>query len=357
MADTPTKPCAPDVATDAAITRAAEILGRSRNAVIAGMATDLAGASAAVALAQRIGGVLDHMEAAAALRDLDVMRTAGWMVTTPLQARARADVVLLVGAGLADVWPDFADRLALAAAPTLVPEWPRQVIRLCPGVGPKPPGHTIDGPASALPAMLGLLRAFVAGRPVAADDAKLRACAATLASAQFGVVVWSASTLDEMSIEMACGLIDDLNARTRFAGLPLAPGGNAAGVVQAAAWATGFPPRTGFARATPEHDPWRFDATRMVETGEADAVLWISALAAEPPAWKRRLPTVALVVAGTRFATPPEVSITVGRPGIDHDAVLYDPDLGALSWHRATAPADAPAVADVLAGITAALPC
>jgi formylmethanofuran dehydrogenase subunit B len=344
-------------ALEAAIGRAAEILGRSHNAVIAGMATDLAGAEAAVALVQRIGGVLDHSEATAALRDLDVMRSAGWMVTTPLQARARADVVLLVGPGLAAVWPDFADRLALAAPPGLVPESPRRILHVCPDAAPRPPGQTIGGPASDLPAMLGLLRALAAGRPVAADDAKLRACAETLAAAQFGVAVWSARALDEMAIEMLCGLIDDLNARTRFAGLPLAPGGNVAGVVQAAAWTTGFPPRTGFARATPEHDPWRFDATRMIEAGEADAVLWVSALAAEPPGWQRRLQTVALVAAGTRFAAPPEVSITVGRPGIDHDAVLFDPGLGALSWHRATAPADTPTVADVLARITAALPC
>ena len=27
-----------------------------------------------------------------------------------------------------------------------------------------------------------------------------------------------------------------------------------------AGWMTGFPPRTGFGRGYPEHDPWRFEA-------------------------------------------------------------------------------------------------
>ena len=78
---------------------AARILGASRCAVLGGMATDAAGAAAAVALARRIGGVIDHAHSGPLLRDLEVMRTAGWMVATPPQARARADLALLVGAG------------------------------------------------------------------------------------------------------------------------------------------------------------------------------------------------------------------------------------------------------------------
>ena len=60
-------------------------------------------------------------KSAAALRDLDVMRTAGWIVTTPLQARARADLLLLVGGGLLAAWPALAERLDLAAPPSLYP--------------------------------------------------------------------------------------------------------------------------------------------------------------------------------------------------------------------------------------------
>ena len=45
--------------------------------MIAGLGTDVAGARAAIALAERLGGVVDHMHAAAVLRDLAVMREAG----------------------------------------------------------------------------------------------------------------------------------------------------------------------------------------------------------------------------------------------------------------------------------------
>ncbi len=95
------------------------------------------------------------------------------------------------------------------------------------------------------------------------------------------------------------------------------------GVAQTSGWMTGFPMRTGFGRGYPEHDTWRFEANRLVESGEADAALWISAYGAEAPRWKRQVPFVAIATPATRFAYPPKVRIDVGTPGIDHDGVEY----------------------------------
>ena len=95
------------VALEAAIAEAARMLAASRLPVIAGLGTDIAGARAAVALADRIGGVVDHMHAEAVLRDLAVMRQAGAYLTTPNEARLRGDTLLLVGPGLIEAWPDL----------------------------------------------------------------------------------------------------------------------------------------------------------------------------------------------------------------------------------------------------------
>ena len=72
---------------------AATLLAASRSAVVAGMGTDVVGTRASVALARAIGASIDHMDADAVFANLDVMRRAGWIVTTPLQTRARADTV------------------------------------------------------------------------------------------------------------------------------------------------------------------------------------------------------------------------------------------------------------------------
>ena len=88
------------VPLDAAVTEAARLLRASRSPLIAGLGTDVAGARAAIALAQRIGAAVDHMHSRAVMADLEVMRESGMMVTTPSEARLRGDTLLLVGPGL-----------------------------------------------------------------------------------------------------------------------------------------------------------------------------------------------------------------------------------------------------------------
>ena len=65
------------------------MLAASRVPVVAGMGADIAGARAAIALAERIGAAVDHMNSDAVLRDVEVMRTGAMMLTTPNEARLR----------------------------------------------------------------------------------------------------------------------------------------------------------------------------------------------------------------------------------------------------------------------------
>jgi formylmethanofuran dehydrogenase subunit B len=187
--------------------------------------------------------------------------------------------------------------------------------------------------------------------PSSAPDA----IAATLKGARFGVAVWTAESLGALEIEMLHGLVRDLNETTRFSTLPLAALDNGAGVLAACGWMTGFPMRTGFRSGVPIHDPWRFDAERLVASGETDCVLWISAFGAAPPAWPSAVNVMALCKRTTKFAQAPNVRIAVGRPGVDHDAVMHSPDVGTLVAVTASARTPAPSVAQALERIGARL--
>jgi formylmethanofuran dehydrogenase subunit B len=341
------------VRLEAAIAEAARLLGASRLPVIAGLGTDIAGARAAVALADRIGGVVDHMHSDATLRDLAVLREAGAFVTTPNEARLRGDTLLLVGPGLMEAWPALEARLLQAP---LAAGAERHVFWLCPGKTAAMPAAitAIGRTAAELPTHLAVLRAHLAGRAAGKIAKPMAELAGALQAARFGVAVWSAQALDELTIEMLFGLIKDLNAKTRFTGLPLAAGDNAAGVQQTCGWMTGFPVRTGFGCGYPEHDPWRFDARRLAESREADCALWVSAYQATAPNWKAAIPTIALS-AGTAPSSA-QVHIQVGRPALDHDTVEHDAVTGVLVARAATQKSALPSVADAIARIAAALP-
>ena len=340
---------------DEAAMAAARLLARSRQPLIAGLGADVGGARAAIALAERIGGVIEHMHSAALLRDLDCLRETGIMLTTPGEARVRADVVLLVGDGLTEAWPALNERLLrLPATPDGV-DVARRIVWLAPAIDARIRGFEGNieiwgaGRGATLAVNLAALRARVKNRRIASrqsarSELPLSALAATLKGARFGVAVWTAASLGALEIEMLHGLVRDLNETTRFSTLPLAEPDNGAGVLAACGWTTGFPIRTGFGAGVPIHDPWRFDAERLVASGETDCVLWISAFEASPPAWRSAVNFIALCERRTQFAETPNVRITVGRPGVDHDAVMHSSDVGTLVAATASARSGAQAL-------------
>jgi formylmethanofuran dehydrogenase subunit B len=349
---------------DDAAAAAARLLARSRQPLIAGLGADNDGARAAIALATRVGGVIEHMHSAAVLRDLDCLRETGVMLTTPGEALVRADVVLLVGDGLTEAWPHLNERLLARPAAPEGGDLKRRIVWLAPRADATIPGFDGDiemfaaGLGGTLAANLAAVRARVKGRPVAQAPlpfSALDALAAIARGARFGVAVWTAASLGALEIEMLHGLVRDLNETTRFSTLPLPALDNGAGVLAACGWTTGFPMRTGFGAGLPIHDPWRFDAERLVASGEADCVLWISAFGAVAPTWRNAVNLIALCEQTTQFAKPPNVRIAVGRPGVDHDAVIHSPNMGTLVATTASARSSAPSVAEVLGRIGARL--
>lgn len=342
------------VPLETAAAAAARLLEQARQPLVAGLGTDVAGARAAIALAERLRGAYDHLASDILLRDIGVLRQAGRMLTTPNDVRVRADLVLFVGPNICESWPDLPKRLDLATPPRLSEaKEPRKIFWLGPGRGDsaKVGATEIAASPATLTHVVAGLRAAVLERKAQVNGAleqKLADLAAQLRAARFGAVVCAASSLDELALEMLQGLVFDLNQKTRFTMLVLSPGENAQGVLQTSGWMTGFPIRTGFGRGYPEHDVWRFDANRMVEAGEADSALWISAYRAEAPRWKRRVPYIALTKPDTGFAYPPRVHIAVGTPGEDHDAVELSPEIATFSVAPAKAASDTPSVADVI---------
>jgi formylmethanofuran dehydrogenase subunit B len=339
----------------AAAAAAARLLDSSRQPLIAGLGADVAGARAAVALAQRLGAVLDHMHSDALLRDLDVMRGAGVMLVVPSEARVRADTVLLVGPGVSASGCQLSQYLFGSSDGA-----ERRIFWLCPDADADPAGKiaVIGRDLRELPTLLAALRARVNGRPAGSGPISVQmldGLADALKAAKFGVAVWSAAKLDALVIEMLCGLVDDLNATTRFSGLPVPAGDNAVGVQQVCGWTMGFPVRTGWGRAYPEHDPWRYRAARLVDSGEADCVLWISAYRAAVPEWSGDPPTIALAPAGAKFVKTPRIHIAVGAPGLDHDGVEHHALLGSFAPMAATSPSEALSVAAALESIAAHL--
>ncbi|MFO1057186.1 MAG: hypothetical protein U1E53_09485 [Dongiaceae bacterium] len=193
-----------DCTIDEAVARAAAILGASRQPLFAGLAADVAGIGAALQLADRLGGVVDHAGSAALFRNLPAQRELGWVATTlSAEVRNRADLVLLVGPDPLAAAPRFVERCVAPARRCSTRRPGPRLIRLGPPApAPALPANValtdIACPLEALPAAVAALRCLLAGQPVArAAGRRGRAgrLAAALGAARYATVAWSAAAL------------------------------------------------------------------------------------------------------------------------------------------------------------------
>jgi formylmethanofuran dehydrogenase subunit B len=289
-----------------------------------------------------------------------VIADRGTSFTTPREPRNRADVLLLVGpaAGRSEtVAQIMSGKPVLSAGEGGV----RDVLWLCEGGA----GNALSsddvmklgGDLAAIHGILGVLNTALKGRPIPADgfggltQAAYEEIAGRLMTARFGVIAWSSEDLDALAMQSLLDAADHLNQSTRVTTLPLGGPAPAQTAALVSSWTTGFPARTGFARGFPEYDPWRFDAARLVTSGECDALVWVSSFEAAAPGWKADVPTIALTAPGTVFARAPEVFFRTAIPGTGADAELYSQSMQTLVHARATEPSDLPTPAAVLEGI------
>ncbi len=352
---------------DEAIAAAAEILHSSRQPLFAGLATDVAGLRAVMQLAERTGGIVDHLGSDGLFRNLRVVQDSGWMSTTLSEVRNHMDLLLIVGPDPTPLFPRFFERCVA----------PRQT--LFADARPAPPAIRLGPPAQSgdaahaeellcalerLPEVIAALRCLINERPLAAREiaglpaARLSALTEQLKAARYGVVTWVAGAFAfagaELLVQALADLVRDVNQATRCAALPLTGSENVMGAHQVCTWQTGLPLRTSFASGAPEHDPLLYDTARLLREQEVDALLWVSTLhPVAPPA--TRVPTIVLAAAPMRFERQPEVHIPVGTPGIDHGGEIFRSD-GVVALPLSALRADGrPSAADVLGRIDRAL--
>jgi len=351
------------ISLDEACRLAAIILSGSRRPLIGGLGCDVTGHRAALSLAEKVGGVVDHMHGSAQFRNWQVFQDGGWMTTTLSEVRNRADLIVFAGTD-ASHYPRFFERCLVPdsqfgelARKVVVLGKPTQSIPVMDGV----PVSSIQIDADRLGELFAVMRAQLTGIPTGIADVagvpigQVEALLADMRAARYGVLVWNAAELDfphaDLTIQSAVNLVKDLNQTTRWSGLPL--GGNDGGTsaAQTCTWQTGYPLRTVYEIAGPRYEPLLFDTDRLLKAEEVDALVWISAFDPErtPPA--ANCPVVVLGRADMQFARAPDVFIPVAVPGVQHTGFLHRMDAVVALPLLAPAPCGLPSVAQAIAAI------
>lgn len=309
---------------DAALTAAANLLHTSRQPLLAGMGTDVAGARALHRLARASGAQTDALSGDALMQAVRSQQDRGGYTTTLAEIHERADLIVFVGS-----WP-------LARAPELL-------ARLRRDDGTLPPlrllGAQADGMAGVTSVAaeadvltsLAELTAHAAGRKVHTPTPELVALAAELRAARYAVLIWEPMQLGPqgaLAIERAQHLVGLLNQTTRAGGFVLGAGEGASTANQVFTWLDSLPLRTRRTALGLEHEPHLGAAERVLAGGAADLLLWVSQWQPRTPPAGWRGPTIALGLPALAAAPgfTPDVFVPLAVPGIDVAGHLFRSD-------------------------------
>ena len=387
-----------DVELKEAIAAAAASIKAAKLPLFGGMATDVDGARAMMALADRAGGVIDHALSEAQYRNLRVLQTSGWITSTLTETRNRADLVIIAGSDVHKLHDRFFERIICPPQSMFDDVGKRTIVFIGEGLdtsaakGPRI-GEviTLPCPSGRLMEVLGVLEARLRGAPLNVQEAPapkrsgilsallsrsrgagaeteeiagiklslIDAVAEKCKAAHYGVIVWAPPSLNlpqaDLAVHLICEIVKDLNVTTRFAGLSLGGNEGTPSAASVATWQTGYPLRMSFANGKPEYDSYRYSIGRMLAENEGDLLLWLSSFTTDlgPPA--TRIPTIVLGTPGLRMSQPPHVFIPVGTPGVDHAGCLVRCDNVVSLPLKDLGRARLPRAADVLAAIEKAI--
>lgn len=315
----------------AVVAAIADRLRGAANPLIVVDAIDLAGAAEAVELARSLNATIDH----SAPDNVALLQEQGWLGTTPGEAVLRSDAVLLVGPLPEHIATDEALRRLCDSDTQRTFRYigshapPNAIANL---VGKGLAGTDVGN--ISLTALIGALRAHIAGHALAVDDST-RAAVTSLGDwmrgAQYGVAVFAAGTLDDLEGYALQGLLDDLSLKTRWNALQLAVPAGQGELLRMASSLTGLPVPASFQNGSAHHDRWRYGSHDALARGEFDAVLWLSASDAALPGPLTSANTVCVISAHDSPLPDVKAQARIGIAGVDYAAILEPAEIGAFA--------------------------
>lgn len=336
------------VELDKAIQNAASLIKNSQHPLFAGLGTEVKGMRAVIDLAKKANATLDHMHSEGTVNNTLTLQNIGYQTTTMTEVKNRADVVLVIGTTLDESHPRFFEKLVWNKDSLFEKPTPEVIYLGIPKTcdtkttTASPSGKlpkVINAEIANLPEIMHALNALLnAKSPIhkkgdATQIANIKLSTLNnliekLKSAQYGVVVWSTSSLkaiphSELTIQSIVTFINKLNETNRVAGLPLNSGDGDTTVNNTNTWITGYPTRMRFINGNPSFDARALSTNKQLS--QCDSLLWISTF---NPVKRPQCsaPTIVIGHPNTQFDTLPNVFIPVAVPGVHQTGTMFRMD-------------------------------
>jgi formylmethanofuran dehydrogenase subunit B len=336
------------VALDEAVSRAAEHLRTAGAPLIYGLSRSaISGQRAAVALAERLGAIVDttaslcHGSSSLAVQD------AGEATCTLGEARNRADLVVFWGCQPGESHPRHAERYSVFPHGTFTPAGRSDRTVVMAGDSARVREWRLDAhgarPDLVVPFERGgdfeaasALRRLLRDDPSTDASVELRQLMTLMRRCRYGIVFYGQEREETSGGQRACvlallTLVAELNRVTRFAARRMSWQGDVLGAHNVLCWQTGYPFAVDFSRGYPRFNPGEFSANDLLERHDVDVCLLVgsetvSLLSPAASGWLRSIPTITLDYPGSPAPFTPSVAFTTAAYGLHAPGTMFRMD-------------------------------
>ena len=274
-----------------AVEAAAEILASARRPLIYGLSSTECGAIAkAVELAELVGGIVDNTSSVCHGPTILALQAVGESKCTLGEVKNRADLVVFWGCNPTEAHLRHLLRYSGMPRGLYTQKGRKSRYIVAVDVRETRMKRVADLFLKIKPngdfELLSALRAAVRGGKIQADTVsgiprqQIVELAERMKGAKMGVIFFGLGLTQSdgrhMNIDVAVGLVADLNHHTKFVLIPMRGHYNVAGANTVTTWQTGYPYAVDFSRGYPRYNPGEYTSVDLLARGEADSVVVVA---------------------------------------------------------------------------------
>jgi formylmethanofuran dehydrogenase subunit B len=334
------------VGQEDAVRQAARVLENATAPLIYGLAnSSTPGQRAAVALADRIGAVIDTSASTCHAPSILALQRVGESTCSLGEVRNRSDLVIFWGSNPVESHPRHLERYSGDVTGELIPHGRSDRTIVVVDVAETETSRQADLFLQVDPGrdfeVIWALRALARGETPSSPTIGgvpvdvLQDLARRMTSCRFGAAFFglglARGELGHHNVEALLQLVTDLNDHTRFIARRMRNYGDVAGADSVLCWQTGYPFSVNLLRRFPRYNPGEFSAHRLLEREEVDAALIVGAdglnkLPDRAVQTLQHIPTIFLADAHAECPFVPTVRLTSGVYGIHDYGTAYRMD-------------------------------
>jgi formylmethanofuran dehydrogenase subunit B len=361
-----------NVSLDVAINKAVDILQSSSQPLVSGLIADVQACREAVALTEKIGGVIDHANGKFIRANIAVLQRMGKVKTTLAEARNRADHIIIFGSEVLEKFPRLLDRVLSPKKSLGTKNTTNKAITIIDSQAQQDVSKSFDQAninylhldAPSLESIIQNLQSVIQSPGKEREDESevskiLKGIYQKILDSQYTTIIWNTGLLDtetaEQTVQAITLSIKTLMKEIRCVGLPLGGSKGEITASQVVTWQTGVPLPVAFMSGAPVHDPVLYDGSTMLENNEADSLVWLSTYSPDDVAPDTDIPTIVIGHPNMQVSQQTAVFIPVGVPGIDSRGLACRTDSVATLPLQKIRSNDLPIASDILNKISGML--